>query len=95
MTSQEVALDPDDFYRTNHMAEAAFLRLRGFAHQSKAWEDGTCYWYFDKSDALMSEVDAYLSGDALVEPKDYNAAFGKVKDELFKSDQFARRPRDW
>jgi hypothetical protein len=95
MTSKEVSLDPDEFYRTNHMAEAAFLRMRGFATQSKSWQDGTCYWYFDKSDALMEVVDEYLSGKSLVEPKEYNRVFGIVKDELFLSDQFVRsRPRN-
>lgn len=90
MVSTETDLSPEEFYRTNHMALVAFLRMEGHSSQSMRWEGGTCYWYFDKSDVLLELCDRYHGGTARVEPKEYNRVFGIVREELFDSDQFSR-----
>jgi hypothetical protein len=79
-------LSPEEFYRTSNMALVAFLKLQGHASQTVRWEGESCYWYFDKSDPLLDIVDTYMSGDALVEPREYNRVFGLTKKELATDD---------
>lgn len=91
MASSEVLEDADEFYRTNNLALAAFLRHQGHAHQGMQWQGETCFWYFDKSDPLLEIVDKFFKGDALVEPRAYNKVFGQIRKELFDSPEFLAR----
>lgn len=83
--TQEVVLDPEEFYRTDNMGMASWLKMQGHTPQRVRWEDQTCYWYFDKSDLLLGSVDAFLEGEARVEPKEYNRIFLLTKREFWDS----------
>lgn len=82
--AQDSGLDPSDFYRTDHMGMATWLKIAGHSVQRIHWtDDRTCYWYFDKSDPLLRAVDEYLEEKARVEPKEYNRVFKLTKDEFW------------
>ena len=90
------SLSPEDFYRTSNMALVSFLKVQGHAPQAIHWEGDSCYWYFDKSDPLLEQVDVFMSGVAKVEPKEYNRIFGLTKKELISEeapDRFQREVR--
>lgn len=78
-------LDPEDFFRTNDMAMATYLKLRGHSAQTITWLSGTCYWVFRVTDALLDAVELFTGGEAVVEPKEYNRVFTQTKREFYDS----------
>lgn len=76
-------LSVDEFFRTNDMAMATFLKLRGHAVQVVAWIQGTCYWVFRANDSLLACVDEFTSDEALVNPREYNRVFTLTKREFY------------
>lgn len=91
-TAEARMLDPEDFFRTNDMAMSTYLKVRGHVAQTVEWQSGTCYWHFRISDLLLDEVDRFLAGEALIEPKEYNRVFTQTKREFYdsKPDERAR-----
>lgn len=86
MAYEEVRdLDPDEFFRTNDMAMSTYLKVKGHVAQQVDWKSGTCYWIFRASDLLLDEVDTFLAGEALIEPKEYNRVFTQTKREFYDS----------
>lgn len=81
----ERILDPEDFFRTNDMSMATYLKVKGHVTQMIDWKSGTCYWIFRISDLLLDEVDKFLAGEALIEPKEYNRVFTQTKREFYDS----------
>lgn len=75
--------NPDDFYRTNDMAMVTFLKISGQAVQRVFWESNTCYWMFRASSVLLDQVDAFVSGEARIEPREYNRVFSQTKREFY------------
>lgn len=88
-----MALTTRSDYRTSDMALVSYLKFLGHEPQDVVWENGTCYWIFVQSDGLISSVDTYASGQATIEPKEYNRLFGKTKREFFDNnpDEHNRR----
>lgn len=78
-------LDPEEFYRTNDMAMATYLKLEGHPSQTVLWHGGTCYWVFRISDRLLDLADGFVGGDARVEPREYNRVFTQTKREFYDS----------
>jgi len=85
MSVAEQQLDPEEFYRTNDMAQTTYLKLRGHAVQLITWESGSCYWIFRITDALLDDLEHFSSGRARVEPREYNKVFTIVKHEFYDS----------
>lgn len=83
--SSVVDLNPNDFYRTNDMAMATFLRMQGHAVQHIQWIGGTCYWIFSVTDSLLDQVEEFTDGHARVEPREYNRVFTQTKREFYDS----------
>ena len=83
MSNQEV-LSPEEFYRTDDMALATFLKMQGHTPQTLRWENRTCYWYFDRSESLLGMADMFIDGLANVEPKEYSRVFALTKTEFHK-----------
>lgn len=75
-------LPSNDYYRTNSMALVSFLKINDHTPQAIRWEGDSCYWYFDKSNNLMELVEEFMTGEALVEPREYNRVFGLTKRDL-------------
>jgi len=71
------------FFRTEEMSMVTYLKLCGHQVQKVEWDGGSCYWTFDRSDLLESAVDEFISGEARVEPREYNRQYAKVKDQMF------------
>lgn len=84
-------LDPNEFHKTNDMAQVTYLKVRGFDAQAMSWEGQTCYWAFRVSDSLLDTIDEFTAGDALVEPREYNRMFSQTKREFYDSKEQARR----
>lgn len=74
-----------DFYRTNDMALATFLKLRQHAVQGMEWEAGTCFWIFRATESCLSDVNDFTSDKALVNPREYNRVFTQTKKEFYNS----------
>lgn len=85
-------LDPEEFYRTNDMGMATFLKLEGNPCQDLQWKGDTCYWIFRVTDALLESTEAFLEGTARVEPKAYNKEYNSTKREFYESKD-GSRPR--
>lgn len=78
-------LDPDEFYRTNDMAMATFLKMNSHAVQQMRWAGSTCYWIFRVTDNLLDCVEEFTDGNARVEPREYNRVFTQTKREFYDS----------
>lgn len=74
---------PDGIYRTSDMALTTYLKLEGYTPQEIKWQGGTCYWWFDKTEALVAAVDAFLGKESRVEPTEYNRVFSQTKREFY------------
>ncbi len=72
-------------YKTSDMALVTYLRMLGHAPQAFGWVSGTCTWTFTPAGNMMGEVDKFLAGEALVEPKEYNRLFASSKREMYDS----------
>ena len=83
MPSEDV--DLHEFHKSNDMALVTFLKMKGNATQETRWEGATCYWYFRLSDGLVSAIDEFTSGKALVEPREYNRTFTQTKREFYEA----------
>lgn len=81
----DYTLDPEEFYRTNDMAMATFLKMNGNPVQHMSWVGQTCYWVFRITDALLDQIELFGEGNARVEPKEYNRAFHQTKKEFYLS----------
>lgn len=89
--SLAMELDPEEFYRTNDMAMATFLKMRGHSVQLLVWESKTCYWIFRVTDALLDDMELFSDGKAVVEPRSYNKVFTQVKREFYDSKDNLRK----
>jgi hypothetical protein len=78
-------LDPEEFFRTNDMAMATFLKLNSHSVQRMTWVGGTCYWIFRVTDDLLECVEEFTAGEARVEPREYNRVFTQTKREFYDS----------
>lgn len=78
-------LDPNDFYRSNDMGIVTYFKCVDFTAQAMQWENGTCYWVFRITDALLEHLDLYQSGNARVNPRDYNRRYAEVKREFYEN----------
>lgn len=72
-----------DFYRTNDMAMVTYLKISGHPVQRVLWEAGTCYWLFRISEVMLSQVEMFLSGQARIEPREFNRVFSHTKREFY------------
>lgn len=81
------------FWRTNDMAFATYLKLEGFSSQNVSWQYGTCYWVFRVTDGLLDVVRKFEEGQALVEPREYSKAFSLTKKEFYNSKPDATHAR--
>jgi len=73
-----------EFHKTNDMALVTFLKCTGYTVQGVRLEGSTCYWFFRVSEGLIDAIDDFSSGDALVEPREYNRQFSQTKREMFE-----------
>lgn len=74
-----------DIYRSSDMSVVTYLRVGGFEVQDVTWEEhsNSCYWIFNMSSTLMSAVEQYREGTALVNPREFNKEFSRTRGELF------------
>lgn len=84
-----------DEWRTNDTPMVAFLRAMGMEPDRTAYDNNAVYWYFNDGPDLQDHVDAYLQGDARVEPKNYYRCMARTKDDVFDALRAAgvMRPR--
>jgi hypothetical protein len=64
------------------MGTVAYLKYQGYECQEVMFEDGNCRWTFFATESLLEALDDFVTGQARVEPKSYNASFAAVKREL-------------
>lgn len=83
LTEKEEAVSLGDFYRTNDMAMVTYLKISGHAVQRVLWEAGTCYWLFRASEFMLSQMEQFLSGQARIEPREFNRVFSHTKREFY------------
>ena len=83
MAQEALQLDPEEFFRTNDMAMATYLKLQGFPVQVIEWKSGTCYWIFRVSDFMLDELEKFQEGRAMVEPREYNRIYARSKREFY------------
>ena len=86
-------MNTEEFYRTNDMGMATFLKLEGHPCQEMLWQGDVCYWVFRVTDALLDDTEDFLDGSARVEPKAYNKEFNLTKREFYDSKESTRQAR--
>lgn len=70
-------------YITGHIPLVAFLRLQG--HRCFGIEETDINhfeWIFADSDILQNDIDTYMAGEALVDPKGFSQQISKAYREL-------------
>lgn len=70
-------------WRTDDLSLAAYLAYELGEDPSMEWEQGSCLFVFTDSGDIGPAVQAYISGDATVEPREYNLEHGKLKKAMF------------
>lgn len=80
-----------EFHKSNDMALVTFLKMSGHSTQKTEFEGQTCYWFFRLSDDLVDKLDEFTSGEALVEPREYNRQFAHTKSEFWRSKEESHR----
>lgn len=71
-------------YRTNDMALAAYLTMHGHMHQEMEKRNGReCVWVFRENEPLSRLTEAFLGGNAQVEPKTYLQEVSAVRREMY------------
>lgn len=65
------------------MSLAAFLRLTHPIVRTE-WAKRTCSWVFEVQDGMEELVAAFQSGEARVDPVEYNSSFAQLKAESFE-----------
>ena len=85
MAQASADIDLEDFYRTNDMAMATYLKMQGHPVQTLIWAHDVCFWVFRVTDALLEETEVFLEGGARVEPRAYNRTFSDTKREFYDS----------
>lgn len=72
-------------YRCNDMALVTYLKQNGHSVQSVFWEADTetVYWTFMVVSSLMDLINQFASGEARVEPREYNRLFQLTKREMY------------
>jgi hypothetical protein len=82
-----MANQEEDEWQTHEISLAAFLalelELKG--QPTYVWDGSTCYFIFQKTPMLVNEVGMFVSGDALVEPREYHMKVSELKKEMFKA----------
>jgi hypothetical protein len=78
-------LDPEEFFKTNDMAMATYLKMQGHSVQRVLWTGPTCYWVFRVTDALLDATEDFLGGESRVEPREYSKKFSETKKEFYDS----------
>src|SRR3954465_10838791 len=78
----DMSTDGNGNWETQDMALAVYLRAIGKEMRAE-WRDGICYWSFKDTQELRQKISEYAIGEALVEPKRYNKAYGMSKREMF------------
>jgi hypothetical protein len=86
MSAIEATETEGSAFRTNDMALVTYLKMCGFSCQRTEWDGGTCYWYFMTGPKLLGAAETFASGEAVVEPREYNKIFGLTKHEFYDSD---------
>lgn len=83
MAAEAVAAVEEE-WRTRDMAMVAYLATKDINYIRMERNRRSCFWYFEDTDELRDEVDAFTQGDALVEPSTFNENFGRIKREMFE-----------
>lgn len=64
-----------DLFETTDLVLAGFLLARGHEAEVVVFERrSTCHWFFVKEDALVDRVQAFIGGEAAVEPRTFHRA---------------------
>lgn len=74
-----------EMYRCNDMALVTFLKQNGHSVQDVYWEvdTETVYWLFVVVPSLLGLIDDFSTGEARVEPREYNRLFQLTKREMY------------
>lgn len=83
-------MDPEEFYRTNDMAMATYLKLEGHPCQGLVWNRNVCFWLFRVTDALLDATEDFLDRKARIEPRAYSKEFDVTRQEFFDSKENRR-----
>lgn len=78
----EVVEETPEILRTNDMAMATYLRLLGHPVQEVYWDESQCYWKFLINQNLLRAYEDFVSGKALVDPKEFSKTYSITKSEL-------------
>jgi hypothetical protein len=69
--------------RTDDLALATTLRIRGFAPDGFELQGEKAMWIFSGDGELHATIRSYNAGECLVEPKRYNRTLRETRRELF------------
>lgn len=72
------------------MGMAAFFTMNGHAVQDVQWTGETCYWIFMQIPNIRTLAEAWASGKALVEPRQYNKFYADIRRTFFETKERAR-----
>lgn len=75
--------ESQEFHRVSDVALATVLTLEGHDHQDMEVDGDTVYWLFRNTPGVTGIVDLYAEKKCLVEPREYNALFAKMKGRMF------------
>ncbi len=80
-------------YRCSDMALVTYLKQNGHSVQAVKWDEETetVHWTFMVIPSLMELINKFASGEALVEPREYNRLFQLTKRELYSQADPHRR----
>lgn len=80
-------------WRTNQTIVAAFMLYSEENFLGVEWDSDECSFVFEKSPSLLKLLAHFVSGESVVEPVKFNAAFGRLKRAMFDHPDAPTRQR--
>lgn len=72
-----------ELFKTENMSLAAFLHMAHPVLRTEWVNQRTCAWVFEITPDMPDLIAEFESGEARVDPVEYNSSYGKLKQESF------------
>lgn len=76
---------------TSDLILAGYLLARGAEADTVVWSNGSCHWFFVSDEIARDDVKQFLSGDALVDPREMHRCTNVCRAAMGDSDPRPRR----
>jgi len=74
----------NDEHRTQDMSLVAYLKGMEIPYDRMELNGDQVTWVFEKTERFSDELDAFVTGEAVVDPKQYTRDVARIRERLFQ-----------